>query len=233
MRKQSQGNLLYGLLFAALFLSGCTAASSQAAATASPNTLMESYEALNGTVNSSGKEYRTIHLPADAPFVEASGEDIVAKADAKETFYVLYSDAMCPWCRSVLETAAACAKENGISTIYVVDLWDEEGNEVFRDKVEVKDGVLQKTVEGTEAYTKTLTLFDSILNEYTVTDTNGTKYDVGEKRIFAPNFIYVKDGKPIGLTEGISDLQTDPRGELTDEILQDEQKILNTFFQTK
>lgn len=233
MKNRIQGRAFCGLTLAALIMNGCSTVQPQATAAVTTDSFAESYEALNGTINASGKENRTIHLPADHPFVEVSGEDIVTKAEAKETFYVLYSDAMCPWCRSVIETAAACAKKNGISTIYVVDLWDDEGNEVFRDKVEVKDGVLTQTVKGTDAYAMTLTLFQNVLNEYTVTDVNGTKYDVGEKRIFAPNFIYVKDGQPVVLTEGISELQTDAREELSDAILQDEQKILNTFFQTK
>lgn len=233
MKNRNQGRAFCGLILVALIMNGCSAEQPQAPAAVTTDSFAESYEALNGTINASGKENRTIHLPADHPFVEVSGEDIVTKAEAKETFYVLYSDAMCPWCRSVIETAAACAKKNSISTIYVVDLWDDEGNEVFRDKVEVKDGVLTQTVKGTDAYAMTLTLFQNVLNEYTVTDVNGTKYDVGEKRIFAPNFIYVKDGQPVVLTEGISELQTDAREELSDAILQDEQKILNTFFQTK
>ena len=52
----------------------------------------------------------------------------------------------------------------------------------------------------------------------------------GEKRIYAPNYIYVSEGKAIRMTTGISDKQTDSREELTDEILDDEEKLFSEFF---
>ena len=61
-------------------------------------------------------------------------------------------------------------------------------------------------------------------------DKSGNKVQVGEKRIYAPNFIYIKNGKPIKITEGISDKQKDSREELTDEILNDEEELFNEFF---
>jgi hypothetical protein len=112
----------------------------------------------------------------------------------------------------------------------MVDIWDEEGNEIFRDKYQLKDGRMEKVSDGTEAYQNTLQLFDNVLSDYTLTDDNGTKYNVGEKRIFAPNFISVKEGKAAALTEGISDLQKDARETLTDAILADEAKQFDAFF---
>ena len=53
---------------------------------------------------------------------------------------------------------------------------------------------------------------------------------VGEKRIYAPNFIYVNNGKAVKMTEGISDKQKDAFEELSDEILEDEEKLFNEFF---
>ena len=191
------------------------------------------YEGLNGTVNASGKENRTITIPEENPFVMATAEEIVQKAEAKETFYVVYSDPLCPWCRSVMETACKTAKQNQISTIYAVDIWDDDGKEILRDQYKLDQGTLTKVSDGTEAYQKTLDLFGSVLSDYTLSDDNGTKYSVGEKRIYAPNFLYIKNGEAVGMTEGISELQKDAREPLSDAVLKDEEKIFNHFFQEK
>lgn len=222
---------IISILISAMLTAGCSAPSAQPTASAQVNAVKTEYEALNGTVNSAGKENRTVMIPEDTPFVLTAPEEIVKKAEAKESFYAVYSDPLCPWCRSVIEAACESAKENHIDTIYMVDIWDEEGNEIFRDKYKIKEGAIVKVQDGTEAYQRTLELFGSVLGEYSITDENGTSYAVGEKRIFAPNFIYVKNGSAIALTEGISDLQKDSREELTEEIRQNEKRILDQFFQ--
>ena len=56
------------------------------------------------------------------------------------------------------------------------------------------------------------------------------KISVGEKRIFAPNYIYVEKGTAKKLIAGTSDLQKNSRDELTKEILEDEEKIFQNFF---
>ena len=188
------------------------------------------YEVLNGSVNSNGKEHRTITIPSDNPFEKVSAKDIVEKIENKETFYVYFGDKLCPWCRSVIEKASEVAIDKGIKKIYYVNIWDEDGNEILRDKYELKDNALTKTIDGTDEYYKLIQYFDGLLSDYTLTDEEGNKTSVGEKRIFAPNFIYVKDGKPVRLVEGISDKQNDSRGELTKEILKDEEDIFNEFF---
>lgn len=219
----------------AIALCGCASIAAQPSATAvSPAAAFkEEYEALNGTENSSGKINRTITIPADNPFVMVSAEEVVQKAEAGESFYVLYSDPLCPWCRSVIEAACQSAKDNGIETIYSVDVWDDEGGEILRDKYQLKDGKIEKVSDGTEAYQKTLELFGNVLNDYTLSDDNDTSYAVGEKRIYLPNFINVRKGKAVKLLEGISNLQKVPREELTDAIKQDELKAFNDFFTVK
>ena len=190
----------------------------------------EEYESLNGTTNKSGKEHRTISISKDNPFHKVEQKDIVKMIEDKETFYLYVGDPLCPWCRSVLEKSIEVAKENKVKEIYYIDIWDDDGNEILRDKYELKDGTLVKTVNGTEEYKKLLEYFDSVLSNYTVSDNDGNKIETGEKRIYAPNFFYIENGKVIKLVEGISDKQKDSREELTKEILDDEQKIFEEFF---
>ncbi len=188
------------------------------------------YESVNKTTNASGKEHRSVSISEDNPFVYASAEEIVEKVENGETFYVYFGSKLCPWCRSVIEKAIEVAKENNVETIYYVDIWDDEGNEILRDRYILEDGTLTLDIKGTNAYYKLLSAFDNVLSDYTLTDDNGSEVNTNEKRIYAPNFIYVENGDAASITEGISDKQTDSREELTEEILKDEEALFTEFF---
>ncbi len=105
-----------------------------------------------------------------------------------------------------------------------------EWNEIHRDKQELVDEKATKTIEGTEAYTKLLGYFKDVLDDYTLTDDNGKKIELGIKRIFAPNYFRIKKGKVSLMIDGISEKQTDSREELTKEMLDDEEKEFNSLF---
>jgi len=190
----------------------------------------KSYESLNGVVNSNGKEHRTVSIPKNNPFVEVTPEEIVTKIENKESFYVYFGSTLCPWCRSVIEKAIEVANDNGIEKVYYVDIWNSEGEEILRDKYILDDNNKPlKTIDGTESYHKLLTYLDSVLSDYTYT-LNDQELSYGEKRIYAPNFIYIAKGKPIRMTTGISSKQEASRDELTEEILADEERQFDDFF---
>lgn len=192
----------------------------------------EEYEALNGKTNSSGRTHRSISIDEDNPFVYITAEELLKKINNEETFYVYFGSKLCPWCRSVIEKAIEVAKAKGITTIYYVDVWDDEGNEILRDKYLLNpDNELEQAIKAEEAYYEILNKFDNVLSNYTLKDANGNQVDVGEKRIYAPNFIYIDKGIAISLVSGISSKQEDSRGDLTDEILEDETNIFNDFFE--
>ncbi|MBR1416751.1 MAG: hypothetical protein IJ572_02920 [Bacilli bacterium] len=201
-----------------------------ACATKDAKQFKEDYEKLNGQTNKSGKAHRSVKIDEENPFIYATAEEIVEKINNKETFYVYFGDDLCPWCRSAIEKAIEVAKKNKIDKIYYIAIWDDDGKEILRDKYELKDGEITKTIDGTESYKKLLEKFDSVLSEYNLTDENGDKVSTGEKRIYAPNYIYVKDGVAVKLVEGTSENQKDSREELTKELLDDEEKIFNDFF---
>ncbi len=188
------------------------------------------YEEVNGEKNKNGKEHRVVNIDKDNPFREVSAEDIVDKINNKETFYVYFGSRSCPWCRSVIEKSIEIAKNRGVKTIYYVDIWDDEGNEILRDKYILDGNTPKLDINGTDSYYKLLKVFDKLLDNYTLIDSNNNKIDVGEKRIFAPNFIYIKNGKAVRITDGISDKQNDSREELTSEILNDEEDKFSKFF---
>lgn len=226
--------ILTGILCTVL-LAGCAGnngkkTSSAAASSASSPSLKEQYEALNGKKTESGKVIRTVAIPADNPFTEVSPEEIVKKTKAGDTFYVYFGDPLCPWCRSVIEEAVKTAAENNISEIYAVDVWDDDGNEILRDRYELAKGEPVQKEKGTDTYKELLRLYDNVLPDYTLSDDHGNTYSTGEKRIYIPDYIYVKNGKAVKSTDGTSDQETDPYMDLSDEILADEKQKFETFF---
>lgn len=217
-------NIKYLLLFAIIIcLTGCF--NSKEALE-----FKKEYESLNGKTNSSGKKHRTISIDKNNPYIKITQKDIVKKIENKETFYLYIGDPKCPWCRSVIEQSIKSAKEYNIDEIYYINIWDKNGNEIFRDKYELKDGELTKTVDGTEEYYKLLKYFDSVLEEYTLTNDNNEKIDVKEKRIFAPNYFYIEKGKVKIMIDGISSKQEDSRETLTKELIEDEEKEFKKLF---
>ena len=190
----------------------------------------EDYESVNEKENKNGKKHRSVTIDEENPFIISSAKEIVEKINNKDSFYVYFGSKICPWCRSVIEKAIEVANNNNVTKIYYVDIWNDEGEQILRDKYEVDDkGNVIKTIEGKEEYYELLKLLDNVLEDYTYTK-NDKKESYGEKRIYAPNFIYISNGKAIKLTTGISSLQKDSRETLTEEMLKDEEKEFNDIF---
>ena len=189
----------------------------------------EEYESLNGKTNASGKEHRTITVSEDNPYIKVTPSKIVEMIENDETFYLYVGDPLCPWCRSVLEKSIEVANKNNIEKIYYIDIWDEDGKEILRDKYEVQDGKAVKVQDGTEEYEKLLGYLEDTLRDYTLTDGDKT-IETGEKRIYAPNYFKIVDGEAKLMVSGKSEKQTDAREKLTDEMLEDEVKEFEKLF---
>lgn len=164
----------------------------------------EEYESLNGEKNSSGVDIRVLSIAEDNPFIYATADEVASMMDNKETFVVYFGFKSCPWCRSVLPSLIESAKENNVTKIYYVDVLK------IRDRYELdENNKAVKTVEGTEGYYKLLERMDKVLDDYeplTYKVKKKTKKAViGEKRIYAPNVVTVKDGEAVALESGIVD----------------------------
>lgn len=190
------------------------------------------YEKLNTVEMIEGENYRNLDISEDNPFIYVTAEDIVSKIEAKETFYVYFGSGKCPWCRSVIETFISVANEENIKeNIYYVDIWDENHNEILRDKYELDNKNNPKEVsKGTEAYYKLLDYFNDFLQDYTLSTSKDKIVNVGEKRIFAPSFVYVENGETKDLVTGLSQKQISYNSELTTDIIKDEENIFKEFF---
>ena len=121
---------------------------------------------------------------------------------------------------------------SAINCVYIDVRPNNDTNKDIRDIYDVdKDGEIYLSHEGTKEYHEFLEYADSVLDEYTShgISVKGTKY-AGEKRVDAPSFILVKEGKTIRLETGVSNLQTDPYMELDDEIIKDMQNKFDALY---
>jgi len=221
--------ILIFILFISIFIVASCNKKESKEETSYSKIFKEEYEELNNKETKYGSTYRSISIDEDNPFEKVTADEIVEKIENNEEFYLYIGDKYCPWCRSVIEKFIEVAKNNNINKVYYVNIWDDDINEILRDKYELVDNVPTKTKDGTKSYYKLLEYFDSVLEDYTLTNDNNEEIQVGEKRIYAPNFFhYTKDN--IKFTTGISDKQEDSNQELTNEILEDEENKFQVFF---
>lgn len=217
------------ILFIGLFVTGCSANNKDALK------FKEEYEKINGDKTSySDNKYRTLKIDKNNPYVYSNAKEILEKINNKETFYVYFGSSYCPWCRSVIEKSIETAEKNNIKKIYYVDIWNGFHNEILRDTYKLNDeNEVEKEKDGTKEYYKLLEKFDNLLEDYTLTTDDGEEVKVGEKRIFAPDFIYVENGVAKRITSATSEKQKDADAKLTQEILKDEENSFNDFFKNK
>lgn len=221
--------ILILFLFIGLFVTGCSANNKDALK------FKEEYEKINGDKTSySDNKYRTLKIDKNNPYVYSNAKEILEKINNKETFYVYFGSSYCPWCRSVIEKSIETAEKNNIKKIYYVDIWNGFHNEILRDTYKLNDeNEVEKEKDGTKEYYKLLEKFDNLLEDYTLTTDDGEEVKVGEKRIFAPDFIYVENGVAKKITSATSEKQKDADAKLTQEILKDEENSFNDFFKNK
>ena len=204
-------------LLMAISLFAFTACTSEKQSSTDALKFKEEYESLNGTTREKdGKTIRTIEISEDNPFVYKEASDVVKMMENKETFVVYFGFADCPWCRSALPNLVKVSEDLGLDAIYYVDVKE------IRDTMEIgSDGTVTTTKEGTDGYYEVLAALDTVLEDYTLKDSDGNQVSTGEKRIYAPNIISVVDGVAMEITDGISDNQTDGYMELTSEMNQE------------
>ena len=214
------------LLIPVLLLTACTSKDAMK--------FKETYESINGK-KIYGKTTRSVKIPKNNPIEITTIDEINEKVDNKETCYVYFGFESCPWCRSVVEKMLEVAKKQNVKKIYYVDVRPgEDSNETdIRDEyAKDEDGKIFLERKGTKAYHEFQKKFKNVLNDYRhgeIETLDGTEFE-GEKRLGAPNYIYVKKGTPKKLVSGISEKQTDGFQKLTKDILKDEEKTFKDFF---
>ena len=166
------------------------------------------YESLNET---SGIE---LNISENNP-IEYADYDKLLEVIENGTGIIYLGFPGCPWCRNALPVLFDVAKENKVKTIYYMNIQNERDSYVVENKKLVyakdEDGNEKK---GTKGYFKLLDALEDYLTDYTVVFEE-KEYEVGEKRIYAPTVIFVRDGKVLGLHVATVDSQKNPKEPLT------------------
>lgn len=199
---------LFVIIIGVLLISACGTKESK---TNDAKKFKEEYESLNGGVSSSGKDYLEVEIDEDNKVKYSSIKDIIKVLESGTgVIYLGYPE--CPWCRNVVPVLMRASNNTGIENVYYLNMHD------VRDKMEVdSNGNVVTVEEGEEGYKDLLEKLDSILSEYTVKDDDGKEYDTGEKRIFVPTVIFVKNGKILDYHMDTVESQTDPYVGLNEE----------------
>ena len=221
--------LVLVLLIGVLVFGGCTDTTRKAAID-----FKREYESVNNKELKGDLKYKALNIPEDNPYVKVTPGEIVNKIQSGETFYLYVGDSLCPWCRSGLEKAIEVAKAQGVDTIYYIDFWDDDHNEILRDlyTVEVdKKGkpTFTKTRNANPEYLKIIDAVKDYAQDYTI-DKDGKTYNVGVKRAFGGDHFYFKDGKCVKYVSLRSPKLNNAFDELTEEVLQDQTDTYNKFF---
>ncbi len=145
------------------------------------------YESLNDTIRESdGAKYNNVNIDENNPIKYVTVKETIKLLESKKA--IIYVGASwCPWCRNMLEPMLDVAKKLNIETIYYLNLDDEKSN------YEIQNNELKQINKGSESYYELLDKLKDYLRDYELTDSNGKTYSTGEKRIYMPFFITVKN----------------------------------------
>ncbi len=174
------------------------------------------YESLNGTSASKTLKYSKMNIDTSNP-IKYSNYDEILDVINNKTGIIYLGFPECPWCRTAIPVLLEVAKDNKIDTIYYLNILNE------RDSYTVEDGELVyskddsgKEKKGSKGYFKLLEALEEYLTDYTI-ELGDEVYEVGEKRIFAPTVIFVKEGKVLGIHVSTVAGQVSGFDKLTDE----------------
>lgn len=168
------------------------------------------YESLNA------ENYLELNIDKNNP-IEYADYDKLLEVIENGTGIIYLGFPECPWCRNALPVLFDAAKENAVEVIYYMNILNE------RDSYVVEDGKLIYATDdegnekkGTEGYFKLLEALDEHLSDYVILYED-EEYEVGEKRIYAPSVIFVRDGEVLGIHVSTVESQENPKEGLTAE----------------
>ncbi len=187
------------LLILALIIVGCSKQESDGAK------FKKEYEALNGQDTDSGKAYTELTISADNPMVYASYDEIKEMLTSG-TGIIYFGFPQCPWCRQALPVFLEAAQDANLTKVLYYNNKDQRDTKHLDD-----NGKVVTDTEGTSEYAELLTLLGDSASAY-----EGLN-DSSIKRLYFPTFVFVNEGKIVGVHEAtLSDVE-DPYKALTSE----------------
>lgn len=176
----------------------------------------EEYEVLNNKDTGYGEKYKKINISIKNPVIYSNYDEIIDIIKHK-TGIIYLGFPECPWCRTALPVLFDVLKDNNINKLNYLNILNE------RDSFTIEDNQLVysknengEEIKGTKEYHELLNILDEHLSNYTL-ELDGKIYETGEKRIYAPSVIFVKNGNVLGIHVSTIDSQNSGNDELTEE----------------
>ena len=172
-------------------------------APASDTKFYDEYISYNGKEASNGKTYPKVTIAKNNLYYYASEDEIKELLD-NGTGVLYLGFPTCPWCRNIVSVLNEAGIDYGIAKINYYNIKD------IRSTITVNDNNELETKKGTDFYYQLLEKLDNYLEDYTITDKKDKTIKTGEKRLYAPTVIFVKNGEVVEFIEGTVDSQKDP-----------------------
>lgn len=154
------------------------------------------YEEFNGKKSSTGEEYISLDIDKDN-YIKYSGIDEVIDIINNGTGVIYFGYPECLKCRNVVDVLLDVSDSTSVDTIYYLNVKN------IRDRYSLdENGNITTEVETSKEYRELLDVLDSVLDDYILKDSNGNDISVGEKRLYVPLVVFVKNGKIVGSHEG-------------------------------
>lgn len=165
----------------------------------------KAYEQLNGHYAFDGViPYAPVSIPDDGLFVSTTAEQITSMF-AQDTFVLYVGFPECPWCRALVPTLYAAARNAALASVFCYDLSLERDTKVLAD-----DGAIITESEASPLYTFLLDALSDHIGPY-----EGLN-DPTIQRIYFPTVIFVREGEVVSVHEGTVDSHVDGNAPLTE-----------------
>ncbi len=142
----------------------------------------EEYQSLNNKESDWGSIHKEVNIPKNNNIIYTGLDDICTILEEKKSAVVYFGFPECPWCRTALPVfLEVCGKEENMDVLYC-NCHDE------RNEKEEINGEIVETKQGSENYYR----FLEAIGEYAYA---GDGIYEGEKRLYFPTFLIVKNGE--------------------------------------
>lgn len=174
------------IMLSFLLLSGCSKDETDAVK------FKKEYESLNGKESASGEKYISVDIDKKNIIKYSTIPEVVdVIKNGTGVIYLGYPE--CPWCRNAILALLEAADSTSLEKILYVNMHDvrdrlalDENNEIVSEET-AKDG-----------YFDLVNALESILDDYVLVSSDGTTVNTGEKRIYVPTVVFVRDGAIVG-----------------------------------
>ncbi len=176
----------------------------------------EEYEKFNNKKADNDKLYLNVDIDIKNNVKYSTFDEIIDVIENK-TGVIYLGFPECPWCRNLVPVLLEAAKNTDVEEIYYINIKEERDSYVVVDnKLSYQLDENNNEIKGSAGYLKLLKVLDEYLDDYVI-EINGEKYETGEKRIYAPTVIFVRDGEILDFHVSTVPQQSDPYIKLTDE----------------